>query len=199
MPVDLYVWITDFGDTAVLLPVTVVVLIVLSWRGARQAARVWLGAIVLCVFAVTVLKIVCRTCAPHLSAWSVNSPSGHTAFSVVVYGALTVMFALGASTPAKRVAIAGAGAGSIVAIAATRLLLGFHTISEVAIGAAAGAVALAWFGWRYRGAPAAGATLMPIAIGTLLAALLAHGHRLPAETFLIELVANLRGHRSICA
>jgi undecaprenyl-diphosphatase len=75
---------------------------------------------------------------PIVEAFGNSFPSGHSMSSLVCYGALLVVFVPLLSPTARRWAIAGAIA-LVLAIGASRLVLGVHYISDVAGGYALGA------------------------------------------------------------
>src|SRR5690348_3408112 len=85
--------ITDFGDSAVLLPVSGLVLAALWLGGARRSAVAWGVAVGLCCLVVVGLKILLRPCDQALIADSLRNPSGHAAFAAVVYGCLSLLIA----------------------------------------------------------------------------------------------------------
>ena len=63
-----------------------------------------------------------------------------------MYGFLAL--AIAAGLPGRRVAVLAAAAAVILAIGATRLVLGLHYLSDVAAGYAIGGAWL-WVGWRW--------------------------------------------------
>ena len=75
---------------------------------------------------------------PIVAAFGNSFPSGHSMSSLVCYGALLVVFVPILSPTARRWAIGGAIA-LVLAIGASRLVLGVHYISDVAGGYVLGA------------------------------------------------------------
>jgi undecaprenyl-diphosphatase len=75
---------------------------------------------------------------PIIEAFGESFPSGHSMSSLVCYGALLVVFAPVLSPTARRWAFVG-GAALVLAIGASRLVLGVHYISDVAGGYVLGA------------------------------------------------------------
>jgi membrane-associated phospholipid phosphatase len=114
--------ITDLGDLAVLVPLAAAILIWLLRCFSRVAAR-WILALSICVGLTALLKIVFYGCPP---AGDMHSPSGHANLSTLVYGALALTVA--AAWPGlRRLIVISVGAGLILAIAVSRLLLDAHS------------------------------------------------------------------------
>ena len=131
--------LTDFGDGAVLIPLSAVILTWLLADNSRRVVGSWVMALGLCVAATALLKIYFYACplAPELV-----SPSGHSSLSVLIYGAIAVVIAA-QHRGWLRAVILVAGASLIVAIAASRLWLHAHSAPEVAIGVLIGIATLA--------------------------------------------------------
>jgi len=166
-------YMTDFADQAVVLPVVAAVAIVLGALGWWRGAVVWLGVVGATLGAVLVLKLGFLACGPVFGPWALHSPSGHTAAASVVAGGLVTLLA-GTPLAALTVSILAA-----FAIGSSRVELGFHTLPEVLIGAAAGiagAVVLS----RLAGRPAVRRP-MPLLGVAVVVALAMHGDQLPAE------------------
>jgi membrane-associated phospholipid phosphatase len=140
--------LTDFGDLAVLIPVSAVILLWLL-RNSSRAAPQWVFALSLCIGLTALLKIAFHACPP---ADNMHSPSGHTSLSTLVYGALTLVSAT-AWPGLHRVLVIAGGAGLILAIGVSRLLLDAHSVAEVGLGLVIGAISLAMFSRQYLQAP----------------------------------------------
>jgi hypothetical protein len=77
---DVTAWLielTDFGDLAVLFPLSAAILIWLL-RNSSSAAPRWVLALGLCIGLTALLKIAFHACPP---ADNIHSPSGHTSFT----------------------------------------------------------------------------------------------------------------------
>jgi membrane-associated phospholipid phosphatase len=183
----LLVGLTDFGDLAVLIPVAAAILIWLLLYFSHAAPR-WVFAISFCVCLTVLLKIVFYGCPP---AGNMHSPSGHTSLSTLVYGALTLVTASDRPGPRRLLAI-GAGAGLILAIAVSRLLLDAHSVPEVSLGLVIGTVSLALFSRQYLERPNAKVWPLLVAAGVLVAIL--HGRELHAEQYLHRITGYLHVH-----
>ena len=107
---------------------------------ARRLAAVWAISLLFCCGTTVLLKIYFAAC-PYPG---IDSPSGHAALSVFVYGGLAAILRTRADRFPK-VLLTAAGAGLAIAIPLTRVILGAHSITEVPIGMAIGGVALTPF------------------------------------------------------
>jgi membrane-associated phospholipid phosphatase len=166
--------LTDFGDLAVLIPVS--------------AAPQWVFALSLCIGLTALLKIAFHACPP---ADNMHSPSGHTSLSTLVYGALTLVSAT-AWPGLHRVLVIAGGAGLILAIGVSRLLLDAHSVAEVGLGLVIGAVSLAMFSRQYLQAPTT--KMWPLLVVAGVLALVLHGRELHAEQFLHRITGYLPVH-----
>ncbi|MGA8610122.1 MAG: phosphatase PAP2 family protein [Xanthobacteraceae bacterium] len=175
--------LTGFGNLAVLMPLATVMLLWLLLAHSHRVALWWAFAVVFCAGLTAVLKVFFYGCPP---APDLHSPSGHTSFSTLVYGAVTLATASQSRGVPRLIAI-GVGAGFILAIAASRLLLHAHSAPEVVLGLAVGIVALALFAQPYRRCYKPTIWLSPlfVACGGLLLAF--HGRELDTERLFQEI------------
>jgi membrane-associated phospholipid phosphatase len=150
--------VTWFGATVVVLAVTVA-LGALEWLRRRRLAV--LAFMVMVVvgqnFIANTVKVLVdreRPPVPHLAPSSGFSfPSGHTAAAAATWAA--VVLVLGRGRPVRAKAWLAAGAALVtVAVAASRVLLGVHWLTDVVGGAALG------FGWFVVCAVAFGGALL---------------------------------------
>src|SRR5713101_2763590 len=145
--------LTDFGDLAVLLPLAVVMLLwLLAMRSLSEAAW-WLAAVALCTGGTALLKIYFFACPIDRE---VISPSGHTSFSTLVYGALAV----------------------------SRFVLRAHSPPEVVFGMVVGLASLALFGEHYLRRRPAEVPLKPLLVAVVVLMAAFHGRELHAEPLL---------------
>jgi len=172
-------FLTDFGDSAVLLPLSMVVLIWLLATRSVGAAIWWVG--VLAVFGAVVggLKMLFFACPP---AVDVRSPSGHTGFSMLVYGGIAAIIAIQRRSAWSRTAIMLAALALVVGIAISRVSLHMHSRTETLIGFAIGVVAVAVFIFGYRRTTTNRRLMAPLLFAVVLTAAIFHGARLNAET-----------------
>jgi membrane-associated phospholipid phosphatase len=198
MPDGLMEQITDFGDSAILLPVAGLVMGALWLSGARRSATAWGVAVGLCCLAIVALKIALRPCDRALIADSLRNPSGHAAFAAVVYGCLALLLAQRCASPLLRGAIAGLASAWILVIGLSRLAVHAHTPAEVAVGLAIGAAAVGLFALQQRRLALPRLSL-PV-IGLLLVIVLAvmHGSQAEAEGMIRRLAWLIYDHAGLC-
>src|SRR5882757_9903695 len=170
---DVMIFLTDFADQAVVLPIVAAIAILLAARGWWRGALTWLGVIAVSFGVVLVLKVGFLACGPVFGPWTLRSPSGHTAAASVLAGGLVALMS------GRRWAVLLAASLAAAVIGTSRLALSVHSVPEVCIGAVAG-VAGAWALCVLAGPPPPRRPVSLLAVGVVLAMLL-HGLRLPAE------------------
>jgi membrane-associated phospholipid phosphatase len=166
-------FLTDFADQAVMLPVVFALAIVLAIQGWRRGALVWLGVVLVTFSVMLVLKLVFLACTPLFDPIDMHSPSGHVAAATVVAGGLAALLTR------RRASILPIAMLAAVVIGMSRLVLGMHSLPEVALGALvglAGAAALQ----ALAGVPPPLRPARLFAVVVIVAALF-HGMHLPAE------------------
>jgi membrane-associated phospholipid phosphatase len=173
--------ITDFGDLALAVPLTAIMLLWLIAARSEIGAAWWIAAVALCAGGTALLKIYFFACPPTPE---LHSPSGHTSLSTLIYGALAVVIALAAQGWWRRLFILGAGASLILAIAASRVALSAHSTIEVALGLGIGAAALSAFAWGYLRDPPARPRLPALLLAVVVTMAVLHGSNLRAEEIL---------------
>jgi membrane-associated phospholipid phosphatase len=132
-------FITNFADQAVMLPLVLAVTAALATQGWRRGAIVWLAVVGATFALVLVLKLVCLACAPVDGLADLRSPSGHVAAATVVAGGLAAV------VTRRRFSMLPVAILAAVVIGVSRLVLEMHSLPEVAVGAGiglAGATAL---------------------------------------------------------
>lgn len=185
------VWdfVTDFGDSAVAVPLALLVLIFL-WRAqARRIAFGWALATGGCAVTMGALKVLFTACGPEIA--DITSPSGHTAMSVVVYGALAML--IGAPlTPGRRRIVTIAAGLAIIGISLSRWVLRDHTAAEIVVGFGVGTTALVFFRmWLGReGAPRLPLKWLALSAACLVA--VTHGMRWKVEPTVHRLAWDIR-------
>jgi membrane-associated phospholipid phosphatase len=175
--------LTDFGDPAVLLPLSLVFFLWLLMTRRLTTAMIWLLIVAASNAVLAILKVYFLACP---AGAALHSPSGHTCFSILVYGSVTVALALAVKRRWMRNLIIGLGALFVAAIAMSRLLLGIHSALEIVLGAAIGGVGVAAFTATYhRGANRRAPVLqLALVVVFVVVAFIFHGEQVRAEGFL---------------
>jgi len=187
--------LTGFGDSAVLLPLSAVIFLWLLWARSTGSALAWLFALTLLIGATAVLKIYFSACPPGPA---LHSPSGHTSFSVVVYGAVTAIVAAERRQRWQRIAIWLTGASLVTAIGVSRIVLGSHTRLEVEIGLLVGTAALAAFSAFYSRQKVRRGGLIVLVVMIIAVVGLLHGRRLDFESLFRHLGLRLHIRTLVC-
>ncbi len=174
-------FLTDFADLAVVLPLAVAVAVALLAAGWPRGAMAWTVAVPATLLAVLAAKLTVAACGSLLPLHGLRSPSGHTASAAVVYGGLLSLLLpeppRGLRRPFAALLLAGLFA---ILFGGSRLALHVHTRADVVAGAAlgvAGALALA----RLAGPRPAGLRVAIPLAAALAVVLLFHGEHLRAE------------------
>jgi membrane-associated phospholipid phosphatase len=170
-------FLTDFGDSAVLLPLSAVMLVWLLAAQRYRTAMWWAGALALLGILTGGLKVMFAACPPTRA---LNSPSGHTGFSMLVYGALALLIASNRRTLGRALILLTAITFA-AAIAISRVILGMHSIPETILGLAIGSACLALFAVGYDRREQRSGSLVALAVIVALTVGLLHGHRLNFE------------------
>lgn len=178
-------YVTDFADQAVILPLILGSGAMLALSGWPRAALAWMLAAGGALGGILVLKLVFAPCDPLPNRQDFFSPSGHTAAAVVAYGGLGLILRL------PGVAVFALGTAVAVLVGLSRVWVGAHNWPEVAVGAAIGLLGLWAFPLLTGEAPRPRRiALLAPAAG---AALLFHGMHLHAEPVVGRLARLLHG------
>ena len=180
-------FITDFADQAVVLPIVAAIGAALLAQGWWRGAAAWVGAAAGTFAVMLLLKLVFIACPVS----DLRTPSGHVAAATVVAGGLAALL-LRRPRPALFVAVMAA-----VVIGISRLALGAHSTTEVAVGAAvglAGALALI----ALAGSPPESLSARRTASVAFVIALVFHGLHLPAEAHIRSTAWRLSHMLGVC-
>jgi membrane-associated phospholipid phosphatase len=188
-------FLTDFGDSAVLLPMSAVMLIWLLAMRPVAMALWWGGALLFLGGVMGGLKALFFACPPTAD---IISPSGHTGFSLLVYGGLAVIIAADRRALWLKALIILTALAFAVAIAVSRVKLEMHSTPETVIGFTVGAVSLGIFSLSYLHAGAKRHRIVPLLIGVAATLFLFYGSRLNAEDNLHALTGLLDLHELFC-
>jgi membrane-associated phospholipid phosphatase len=182
------IFLTDFADQAVALPLAATVLVILLALGWRRGALAWAGCVGGVLALMLVLKLITFACIWRAPWMGITSPSGHTATAAVVYGGLLALLV----PRGVRGTLVAALAGGVFALifGLTRLALEVHTVADVIVGAVVG-VAGAMLLRHLAGDRPARLSSPRIALAACVVMLLFHGHKLEAETRIRYLALDL--------
>jgi membrane-associated phospholipid phosphatase len=166
-------FITDFADQAVVLPLAAVVALVLASAGWWRGLIAWLGTVGGTLAVMLVLKI--GTIAV-MDSPNPASPSGHVAAACVVYGGLAVLL-LGGVLPGLLMAVVPAVIVAVIGY--TRIELMAHSPLEVVVGAIVGCIGVAIMAVTVGPRPAL--PTWPLLAATVCTVIAFHGLHAPAE------------------
>ncbi|MBV9782896.1 MAG: phosphatase PAP2 family protein [Acidisphaera sp.] len=171
----LAVELTDFGNIAVAGPM-VMVLVLWFWVARQRRLAQIIAINTACAIAADiVLKEVSRTLGGEFFGTpfqlSTGAPSGHAVMSMVTYGSVAVLFAIG-SAGVLRFAAIGLALALIAAVAITRVTLHAHTPADVATGLLLGALFTALTAVAARRMRGGWPAMAPLLVGVLIVGLL---------------------------
>ncbi len=172
-------FVTDFGDTAVTVPLAVLMAGFLFAAKETRLAAGWSVLILLCAGTIGALKLVLAACGHPLGV-GLSSPSGHTAMSIAVYGGFAAVAGANLSRWPRAALVAGTAALTI-GVAVSRAILGYHSRIEVAVGVAVGSAVLAALVAIVARHRPQRLPIGRLAAVALVVALIFHGERWPAE------------------
>lgn len=196
---DIVRFITDLGDSALTVSLTVILTAYLIHQGQRRAAL----AMALSFAATSALIALGKiTLYSHCASYDVfssplRSPSGHTALSLSVYGTAALIVAsprtgiIRAALPAAALILAGL-------IGITRVLIGAHSVADVVVGFCIGLAVLAAL-WRFalKDAPVR-CRWRPVAWFCLGWGLLLFGLHMPSEQIINWIAGLFRVSGKVC-
>ena len=190
--------ISAVGDTAFLLPLSLVLLTYLVVTRRTPWALAFTLALVAGGAATLGAKLLFNACGGSVSSLDVISPSGHASFSAVVYGSLAIM--AGARRARwQQVLLAVAALVGIGAVAASRVALGWHSVGEVVIGLALGGVSVAMFDRLRRRVQVPPLSPALLALGAAVLLLLVGGRHVTPEGLIVRWARELSTNLDICA
>ena len=134
--------LTEFGNSAVLALLGLVLALWLQQRGGTRPALIWTVSLLACVATIAALKLYFLGCP--LREFGLRSPSGHAGFSAFVYGGVTLCVAQD-PTPWRRWILSLLGCLWIARIAWSRYAVHAHTPIEILFGLVVGCAFLLLF------------------------------------------------------
>lgn len=179
-----WIWVTAFGDSAVLMPVAAAVGF---WLGIFRETRpmMWRWLALLCAVAMPVIasKLAFMVWGLGVSSLDFTGISGHSAMSAAVWPAFFALLWPGAR---QGVRVAGVAMGLLCAllIAVSRVAVHAHSWSEVLAGFCLGGIVGSAFLRRWGGRWCIQGARWPVVLTVLVALSLTHGCRFPSERLL---------------
>lgn len=169
--------VTELGDSLVNVSLASAVLLALLFKRRYRAAGFWALALVGGAAGIQLLKAATRLPRPtalYQGASAYSFPSGHTSMSVILYGFLAILISRGHSIKMRWGLFVSVFMISFI-IAASRLYLGAHWLSDVLGGLLIGATWTALLGIVYLKGKAETVPHRLLGIVTVLTLLLAGG------------------------
>lgn len=181
---DLILFLTDFADLAIVLPLSLLVAIWLLIFADIRIATIWLAVVLGTLSVMLLLKLATFSYAGPLAWVGLKSPSGHTAAGTVTYAGLLLLCG-GARLQTLRASFLVSLAFA-TAFGSSRLLLGFHSLADVLVGAAIGIAGTVMMVSRLQpfGFNPSVERLPALMVVASTLVLILHGCRLPAELML---------------
>ncbi|MFC6839907.1 phosphatase PAP2 family protein [Xanthomonas theicola] len=160
--------ISNFGDAALTLPLAATCCLWLAIGGSGwRAAWTWLGLLAAAALLVGATKILYAGCGVEWRAIDFRVISGHTMLAAGVWPMACMLGTDGSGRPlASRLALA-CGFVLATAITTARAFDRAHSVSEVIVGLAVGALVTVCF-LRWRGVPSVVPGRRPYALASLL-------------------------------
>ena len=169
-------FVTDFADEAVMLPLAIVIGAALGALGWWRGLAAWVLAVGATFAIVLALKAGLDALSVAYGSDYMISPSGHVAASSIVYGGLALIV-FGGRIPTA--VIAAVPLAVAVIVGTSRIALGAHTLGEVIAGAVIGCSGFAAL--ALTAGPRPRFATWPVATAGACTVLLLHGIHMPAE------------------
>lgn len=191
-----WVSVTNAGDSGLLLPIGVILILLLGTLESLRAAFLFTRSLILCLVALVLIKLVFISCGKYWDL-GITSPSGHTGLSVMIYGSLATV--LMKQVPVEWKVIVAYLAITVVGfIAYSRIVLGAHSWGEVLVGGSMALIALMTFALPYAKLKhpkiKLGLFFGVLATGTMLT----YGLHAPAEPVVQTAASYLKIRLNIC-
>lgn len=190
-------FVTNLGDSGLLSVLALLGALYLYGVGGKRTALAIMATLFLCLAIMGFLKVVFIGCG-HLIPWlNVRSPSGHAAMSAAIYGTFALIVIHHFENWKRYASIVGA-AFLVFSIAASRILLGYHTVSEVGVGLLIGLLLCFLSYFIMHGTPRLAFKLRFLGLIELFVVILLYGAHAPAEDFITKMTAWLQSIFSFC-
>ena len=194
--------ITDFGDSEVLSFGTLSACVILAITGERRASARLLLTMLTTATIIGLTKIYFLGCGNSYShALHVYSPSGHAALTTAFCGAIAT-YAASRRSRLKQAIIWFCALTATLCISASRVLLGYHSLTEIVIGFAVGCISVLLMNrfviLQDRSTPSDHRQLVYLVAGVIVVGIGVHGHHFPAERIIRFVARHLPEYVSAC-
>ena len=169
-------FVSDFADQAVMLPLATVVLAALALMGWWRGLAAWLLAVGGTLTMMLVAKAGLVGLSEDYGSDYMISPSGHVASACVVYGGLAILLFRDRVSPFLLAVVPILAA---VIVGYSRVALMAHSVGEVMAGAIIGCIGVAAL--ALAAGPRPKLTTWPLVLTSGCTVLALHGMHLPAE------------------
>lgn len=175
--------LSGLGDTALLAPASLALLLYLAALRRWADARALAGALAFGLGATLASKLLFKACGGTIDLLDIASPSGHASFATLFYGSLALLIGQGRSGLAAA-AVALPSGFLVLAIGASRALGGAHSWEEVVVGWLIGLAGLAAFVGLRRRSELRPLSPVPLAIGLAAAVAIVDGRHFTPEHYI---------------
>ncbi|HEU5047225.1 MAG TPA: phosphatase PAP2 family protein [Rickettsiales bacterium] len=189
--------ITDIGDSAVLGGIALAGAAYLAWAGCRKGAAAMAASFLGAGIFIGLLKLLFIGCDGYWRNYNITSPSGHAALSMAVLGTFGLLVGSQWRGIWRHLPFLG-GIALAIAIAATRVELGAHTVTEVIVGIAVGSMVLACIHAFVTRSAIPRFNSAALILTIMAAAVVLHGFRMPAEILLRFIAEHIKTYVSMC-
>ncbi|MDR3429415.1 phosphatase PAP2 family protein [Silvimonas sp.] len=195
--VAMHFWqvLTNFGDSALLLPVAVVLIGWMLYEQAWRCASIWVALFVPAMVLVVATKLAFLGWGIGIERLDFTGFSGHTTLSMAIYPALAVWI-VQRMHPRHHLRAYVLGWLFALVIGVSRLTLNKHSLSEVVAGVALGtAVSLTWTWLSALDSRPSHHFVLAVGILAMLIGGL-HGERAPTQGFIARWAISM-SHRPV--
>ncbi|MBL6081082.1 phosphatase PAP2 family protein [Belnapia sp. T18] len=185
-------FLTNFADLGLLLPLVGMIALALAAVGRRRDALAWSLAVICTLTTMLLLKVLTFVFIDPGKFEGLVNPSGHTAAGTVVYAGL--LFLIGERFASRTILALLAGAMFSLIFGFTRLMLRVHTLEDVLVGGMVGLVGVSVIACLAspRRPTVPGLELMVLTAIACFGMLTFYGHSINAEVELQWLAAQIR-------
>lgn len=171
-------WLTDFGDAAIILPMAAIIAIWLLLARPRPLSMWWCFCFCGSAISVWLAKLIFATAPVVIGSFSLRSPSGHACTSATLYGMIAIIFNVSSTNLLRPVTIA-LMAAVVGGVTLSRVVLQMHSLSDALAGALIGLLWLTPMALTMKPYRAGKYAHGLLAIFLLLTAAITHGASLP--------------------